>query len=190
MTRPDEKDRRQVVVSAWVHYDEEYRTSYRSGSGRASRKAKRQQPAVSHVRGASFHCLSNAALSGPSNRLKASTRAYLEREMEPAADVLQDAPLEQWDERWSLWINPVIADANGFTIADVLTRELEARYGYHEDDVYVVEHTNEHGKHVHAVVPARDGVEITREDMASIGREVIKALELERQLDRCTGIER
>jgi hypothetical protein len=135
-----------------------------------------------------------ATLSPSTSPTRGAMRSYLERpEAEPV--VLQPAPIEQWPDRWSIWIRPSEDMTNTDVIARVLTAELGTRFGLSSEDVYVVEHGSARTDggwhvHVHAVVPALPGMDLTREVMASIGREIVRELVLERQLEKAMELER
>lgn len=135
-----------------------------------------------------------ATLSPPGNgQLRSVVRSYLERP-EARADVLQNAPIESWLDRYGIWMTPVGPDsdlttAQRFTIAHVLSEELVKRFGERfeltEKDIYVVAHEKDGKLHdLHAVIPAPFGLELTREVMTSIGKRMVKELVLERNVER------
>jgi hypothetical protein len=154
--------------------------------GRLPRSAgRRSYPAQARVRGESLSVRLNATLSPPGNgQLRGVVRSYLERP-EARPDVLQDAPIESWLDRWSIWMSPSDSDVNPFTIAHVLTEELGRRHGVDEKEVYVVAHHKDGKLHdLHAVIEAPFGRDLTRKEMASIGRVMVRELARERNLER------
>ena len=190
MNRRPEWLRKGARISAWLHPEPMPQTPARSSRWRHS---KRKYPAQARSKhGETIRA--QATLSPSTNPTRGSTRSYLERpEAEPV--VLQEAPIEQWPDRWSIWIRPSEDMTNTDVIARVLTAELGTRFGVSSKDVYVVEHGSAKTDggwhvHVHAVVPAQPGMDLTREVMASIGREIVHELVLERQIEMTMELER
>jgi hypothetical protein len=179
-----------VRINAWLHPESLLALPERPRKGRSANK---QYPAQARIRNGEINVRAQATRSLTSSP-RGSRRAYLERaDAEPV--VLQQAPIETWPERWSIWIRPSEAMVNTDVIARVLTAELGTRFGVSPEDVYVVEHGSARTDggwhlHVHAVVPAQPGMDLTREVMASIGREIVRELVLERQLNKAMELER
>ena len=107
--------------------------------------------------------------------------------------MLQDAPIEQWLDRWSLWLNPSEHDVDPYVAIHAVTEELQRRFGVPGEDVYVVEHKNPDGAawHLHFVIragPTMPDDALNRETVRSIGkrvaRELVQARALERALER------
>lgn len=186
-----------VVISGWI-CPEEMPSRLHSKAPRSRARAGRY-PAQSRVPNSGITVRSMATLSPfGDNQTRGSVRSYLERP-EASPVVLYDAPIEQFLDRWSIWVDardPVTGEAvNTDVMAKVLRDELVRRYGIPEDDFYAVDHTKvrpqdgEESVHIHAVVPHQWKMEITRQDMEEIGREIVRALERERTLDRVMGRE-
>lgn len=178
MLAPPEAWRRGIRILVRLPRDEP------AGKGRP----KSSYPAQSRMRGESLRVRTQATLSPPGNgQLRGAVRSYLERP-EARPDVLQNAPIEAWLDRWSIWISPNESDIDRFTVARVVSEELVRRHGEHgltENDIYVVAHEKDGKLHdIHAVIPAPFGLDITRSEMRAIGNRIVRELSLERNLER------
>jgi hypothetical protein len=178
-----------IRIRGWIEYAEPIGSGFRH---------RRRQPAQGRVRGADVSVRGEATFSPQEAQTRGTLRAYLERsEADPV--VVQQALLEDWLDRWGIWIRPSEPDADPAVVTSVLKEELERRYGIDPRDVFIVRHTStdKDGQphyHYHAVVPAwvieneetgaARKVEITRDDMTAIAKELARELLLERQLDR------
>jgi len=149
-------------------------------------RPKRHSPAQARAKGGELVLRSEAHKSAAGRPSRGATRGYLERE-DAAPDVLHEAKIEDMGDRWSMWISPSEFDVNPMVAAKVLTDELCRRYGLAEDDVYVVQHHDPDDPtrwHLHAVVPAVEGMNLDRKTMAAITKVMVRELVLERAVER------
>lgn len=177
---------RGVRVSGWLDAEPELAVP----KGSTGRIQGKRYPVQARTKGNDLCVRANATLSTEKGGFaKGARRDYLERE-EALPYVMQDAAIEDWPERWSIWLNPS-EHVSSDVAARVLAETLHERHGVKREDLYIVEHTHlpEDGDrlprvHLHAVVRGREGLELSRSAMHGIGREIVKELVLERQLDR------
>jgi hypothetical protein len=163
----------------------------KAGSGRSY--WPRRQPAIGRIKGVELHVRCSAAYSPHENQTRGTVRSYLERR-DAVPEIMHPAWIEGHPDRWGIWIRPS-ENVDPDVLASVLQDQLQERYGIEWADVYLVRHTDADGhQHYHAVTPAwvivdeesgaTKKVEITREDMTEIGREMVRELVLERQVER------
>lgn len=189
MLGPTEWFRRSPKITGWLTPEPPGGTSARRP--KAQRRPARY-PAQARVPQEGVTVRASATLSTQEQgHLDGATRAYLERE-DAHADVLQDAPFEQWPERWAVWVSPSLEDGspvNSFKVAHEMSEHLRRRFGASDKDVYAVEHVNvdRNGRmsmHVHLVVKPQEGMDLSRKEMTRFARGLAQELAIERNLDR------
>lgn len=209
----DDRYRAGVRVNAWLHVEHTSTAATRRQLLRAlGIRGRKSYPVQARAKGESLVVRMDAHYSPFERQSRGALRSYLERADAQAPgqrmvyvnglghpdNVLQNAPLEQWLDRWSIWINPSEHDVSPWTAMHALNEELGRRFGLAEEDVYIVQH-HEPGAperwHLHAVVPATsktrgaDGtlvvreVKLERETMREIGQRMVRALVLERAVE-------
>jgi hypothetical protein len=134
-------------------------------------------------RGPGGYILSRAAKSAAGSLNRGARRDYLER-ADASPEVLRDAPIESYPERWSVWLWSSDPSADPKAIARAFSEQLQHRVGIDPKQVYAVAHMNRDGsRHLHFVVPAIEGMELTPEVMRELGREVVRDLSLARTME-------
>ena len=151
----DERHGRGARVSAWIHFDAPSSAPSRRELMRVlGLRGQKRYPVQARQEGGGLVLRCDAHYSPLSNQSRGSLRGYLERKEAQAPDtknvyhqgvgrpdnVLQDAPLETWPDRWSIWLNPSEHDVNPFVAIHALAQELERRFGIAEEDLYAVQH--------------------------------------------------
>lgn len=201
----DDRYRPGVRVNAWLHV-EHVHTSKRDLLRALGLRGRKSYPVQARVKGESLVLRMEAHYSPFENQSRGSLRSYLERKdaQDPEhtrtvwangigcpENVLQNAPLEQWLDRWSIWMNPSEHDVNPYTAIHALSAELKRRFGVHEDDIYVVQHfdRDQAGKstgkwHLHFVIRAEPGMDLSRPVLREIGDKLVRELVLERAVER------
>jgi hypothetical protein len=201
-----------VRVTAWLQPE------HGSSAGAARREllralgirsgARRYPVQARAAKGDAFVLRMEAHYSPYEKQSRGALRSYLERreaqgpdlgksividgEKHPA-NVLQNQPLEQWLDRWSIWLNPSEKDVDPYVVIHALTEALGRRYGLTDEDVYAVQHYDgpevDSGWHLHVVVPRRDGMDLDRREVLgeigrAVAREALLARAVERALER------
>jgi hypothetical protein len=199
----DDRHGRGVRINARLHVEQVSSAASRRELLRAlGIRGRRQYPVQARAKGESLVVRMDAHYSPFENQSKGALRSYLERAEARAPDqtrmvyvnglgrpenVLQNAPLEMWLDRWSIWVNPSEPDVNAYTAIHVISEELGRRFGIAEDEIYVVRHHDRDGAgkwHLHFVVPAREGMQLDRAVMREIGAVMVRELVLERAIER------
>lgn len=208
----DDRYRRGVRVNAWLHVEPASGQSKRDLLRALGIRGRKSYPVQARIKGEALVLRMEAHYSPFENQSRGALRSYLERKeaQDPEhtrsvftnglghpENVLQNAHLEQWLDRWSIWMNPSAHDVNPHTAIDVLVKELERRFGVHEDDIYVVQHhdRDDAGKatgkwHLHAVIRAEPGMNLDRKTVQEIGRVMVRELVLERAVERALDPDR
>ena len=150
----DDRYRAGVRVNAWLHVEHVRPLSKRDLLRALGIRGRRQYPVQARVKGEGLVLRMDAHYSPYENQSRGSLRSYLEREdargpdtgtvvvdgVPHPANVLEHAPLEQWLDRWSIWLNPSEHDVDPYVAVRVLREELGRRFGIAEDEVYIVQH--------------------------------------------------